>query len=285
MLIDEKHWNTIFDRYKQVESHGRQRPDYSGTGIGLNFTKSLVELHKGKIRMESKVGQGTTFAFILPGDCSIFESKDFADASVADDLQLSALLGFTTDKNGISDQLAIQPDFEKTVLVVEDDPLLNNFLVNSLKDHYKIITAHDGEAGLKMVKRQLPDIIISDVMMPKMDGYELTKNIKENKELCHLPVILLTAKSEPSSQIDGMQSGADLYIVKPFNLNFLMAAIDSQLKNRKRIQKMFFNGMMQNMNNLEINQMDLGFLSKLNGIIEKEFSNPEHFIVDFWRKY
>ncbi len=273
--IDEKHWNTIFDRYKQVESHGRQRPDYSGTGIGLNFTKSLVELHKGKIRMESKVGQGTTFAFILPGDCSIFEPKDFADSSVADDLQVSAMLGFTTDKNGISDQLAIQPDFKKTVLVVEDDPLLNNFLVNSLKDHYKIITAHDGEAGLKMVKRQLPDIIISDVMMPKMDGYELTKNIKENKELCHLPVILLTAKSEPSSQIDGMQSGADLYIVKPFNLNFLMAAIDSQLKNRKRIQKMFFNGMMQNMNNLEINQMDLGFLSKLNGIIEKEFSNPE----------
>lgn len=273
--IDEKDWSTIFDRYKQIESYGKQRPDYSGTGIGLNFTKSLVELHKGKIRMETKLGQGTTFAFILPNDCSVFEPKDFANTKDDDHQKVSLETGLPFYEPDLSKELAIQPDFEKTVLVVEDDPQLNNFLVNSLKDYYKIITAHDGEIGLKMVKKDFPDIVISDVMMPKKDGYELTKSIKENKEFCHIPVILLTAKSEIACQIEGMQSGADFYISKPFNVSFLLSAIESQLKNRRRIQEMFFNGMMPNLNKLEINQLDLNFLSRLNLIIEKELSNTE----------
>jgi len=108
-----------------------------------------------------------------------------------------------------------------------------------------------------------------------MDGYELTKSIKENKELCHIPLILLTAKGEDSSKIAGMLSGADIYIAKPFNLNFLLAAIDSQLKNRIRIQEMFLKGMMPNLNKLEINQLDLNFLTRLNALIEKELSNTD----------
>ena len=273
--IDEKEWSTIFDRYKQVEIQGKQRPDYSGTGIGLNFTKSLVELHKGKIRLESKKGQGATFSFILPYDCSVFEPKDFANSTTSDYKLISYNHNSVGDVNDTTVKSVIQSDFEKTVLVVEDDPQLNNFLITSLKDYYKTITAHDGETGLKIVKQKLPDIVISDIMMPRMDGYELTKSIKNNKEFCHIPVILLTAKSEIASQIEGMLTGADLYIAKPFDLNFLLAAIDSQLKNRKRIQEMFFNGMMPNLNKLEINQLDLGFLSKLNSIIEKEISNTD----------
>ena len=273
--IDEKEWSTIFDRYKQVETQGKQKLDYSGTGIGLNFTKSLVELHKGNIRLESKKEKGSTFLFILPYDSSAFDAKDFA-SSTNDDYKLINSNHYSVDDvNDNSAKLTIQSDFEKTVLVVEDDPQLNSFLINSIKDYYKTISAHDGEIGLKIVKQMLPDIVVSDIMMPKMDGYELTKNIKNNKELCHIPVILLTAKSETSSQIEGMHSGADLYIAKPFDLNFLLAAIESQLKNRQRIQEMFFNGMMPNINKLNISQLDLGFLSKLNLIIEKELSNTE----------
>lgn len=273
--IDKKEWSTIFDRYKQVASDGRQRPDYSGTGIGLNFTKSLVELHKGKIRMESQTNQGSAFSFILPYNCSVFEPKDFADSATTNNNMITKETGSLNAESGPSNELVIKSDFGKTVLVVEDDPQLNNFLADNLKNYYRIITAHNGEIGLKMVNHELPDIVISDVMMPKMDGYELTKSIKENRELCHIPVILLTAKSETLSQIAGMQSGADLYIAKPFNLNFLLAAIDSQLKNRKRIQEMFLNGKMPNINKIEINQLDLSFLSKLNGIIEKELSNTD----------
>lgn len=273
--IEEKHWNTIFNRYKQVESDGRQRPDYSSTGIGLNFTKSLVELHKGEIRMESKMGQGSTFTFILPYDCAVFEPKDFADSAIAIDHRIKEEQYSINDGSETGNKLAIQTDFEKTVLIVEDDPHLNNFLVNSLKDYYKTLTAYDGETGLKMARQEFPDIVISDVMMPKKDGYELTKNIKENKEICHIPVILLTAKSETASKIEGMQSGADFYITKPFNIVFLLAAIDCQLKNRKRIHDIFLSGQMPQLDKAVINQLDIQFLSKLNAFLERELSNPQ----------
>jgi signal transduction histidine kinase/DNA-binding response OmpR family regulator len=273
--IDQKEWDSIFNRYKQVETEGRQRPDYSGTGIGLNFTKSLIELHKGEIKMSSKVGEGSTFSFKLPLDRSVFESKDFADYKNAG--SQSVVSAVVVDDPGFedTDQIEIEADLEKTVLIVEDDPQLNTFLVNSLKNFYKTVAAHDGEIGLKMVKQHLPDIVISDIMMPKMDGYELTRNIKGNSELCHIPMILLTAKSETTSQIDGMQSGADLYITKPFNIDFLLAAIDCQLKNRKRIHDIFLNGQMPRLDKADINQLDIHFLSKLNAFLEKEISNPE----------
>lgn len=272
--IDEKEWNTIFDRYKQVEKDGKQLPDYSGTGIGLNFTRSLVELHKGKIRMESKPGHGTTFAFILPFDCSVFEPKDIANTSSSiisenkDDL-------FQNSEMEIYDEVIVQADFDKTVLIVEDDPQLNGFLVDVLKNYYKTVNAHDGEKGLKMVKQELPDLVISDIMMPKKDGYELTKAIKESADHCHIPVILLTAKTETASQIEGMHSGADLYIAKPFNIDFLLAAIDAQLKNRKRIQDIFWNGEMPRLDSSEINKLDVQFLKKMNIFLEKELANPD----------
>ena len=273
--IDRKDWSTIFDRYKQVDSEGRQRPDYSGTGIGLNFTKSLVELHKGSIRVESKIGQGSTFSFALPYDCSVFEPEDFADSAIPKDQQINSGYYSANDGTEAPNRPVIQADFEKTVLVVEDDVQLNNFLINNLKDYYKTITAHDGEIGMEIVTRNLPDIVISDIMMPKKDGYELAKSIKENKELCHIPVILLTAKSEIASQIEGMKSGADLYITKPFSIDFLLAAIDSQLKNRKRIHDIFLSGQMPKLDKAEMNQLDIQFLTKLNAFLEKELPNPE----------
>lgn len=275
--IDEKEWNTIFDRYKQVESHGKQNPDYSGTGIGLNFTKSLVELHKGFIRMESLPEQGTTFAFILPYNHSVFEAKDFAVVNNVEKLRVEE----TTDQLDTNNLNVpeIYSDHTITILVVEDDPQLNSFLIKALNAYYKTISAHDGDKGLKLVKTEHPDLVISDIMMPKMNGFELTKYIKGNQELCHTPVILLTAKSEISSQIEGMHCGADYYIPKPFNVDFLLSAIDSQLKNRKRIHKIFLNGQMPNLEKSEICQLDLQFLTKLNSILETELSNSSLDII------
>jgi DNA-binding response OmpR family regulator len=164
---------------------------------------------------------------------------------------------------------------DQTILIVEDDPQLNGFLTNALKSFYKTISAYNGESGLRMVKQKLPDLIVSDIMMPKMNGFELTKAIKEDRELCHIPVILLTAKTENESQIEGMHSGADFYVVKPFNIDFLLAAIDSQLKNRKRLYEIFFNGQMPQPDKAEINQLDFQFLTRLTQFLEKELSNPQ----------
>lgn len=273
--IDKKEWNTIFDRYKQIETDGRQRPDYSGTGIGLNFTKSLIELHKGDIQLISDLGKGSTFSFILPLDSSVFGEKDFAVSKIIDkEPEMPTNIVVDDESVGLN-QLEMQSNIEKTVLIVEDDPQLNMFLVNSLKSFYKTMAVHDGETGLKIVKQYLPDLVISDVMMPKMDGFQLTKSIKEDGELCHIPVILLTSKTETVSQIDGMQAGADMYITKPFYIDFLLAAIDSQLKNRKRIHNIFMNGKMPKFDRSEMNHLDIQFLSKLNALLEKELSNPD----------
>ncbi len=272
--IDEKDWSTIFDRYKQIEVNGKQRPDYSGTGIGLNFTKALVELHKGKIRMKSKIGKGTTFAFVLPYDPVVFEPRDFASSSPVDEVK--SLTEFVAlSESGDTEGLEIKESQDQTILIVEDDPQLNGFLTNALKSYYKTFSAYNGEAGLRIVKQKLPDLIVSDIMMPKMNGFELTKAIKEDKELCHIPVILLTAKTENESQIEGMHSGADYYVVKPFNIDFLLAAIDCQLKNRKRLYEIFFNGQMPQPGKAEINQLDFQFLTRLTQFLDKELSNPQ----------
>jgi DNA-binding response OmpR family regulator len=224
--------------------------------------------------MESKIGQGTAFSFVLPCNCSVFELKDFAASNpvqneghphVIENQFQERVFCNETDKS----------ESESTVMVVEDDPQLNNFLVSVLKDSYRIISAHDGEKGLKMIRQAHPDLVISDIMMPKMDGYELTKAIKENKELCHIPVILLTAKTEVSSQIEGMQSGADQYISKPFHVDYLLSAIDSQLKNRKRIQDIFLHGRMPGLEKSDMHQLDIIFLSKLNALLEKELANAD----------
>lgn len=273
--IEEKDWSSIFERYKQVGSEGRMRPDYSGTGIGLNFTKTLVEMNKGAIRMESKPGLGSVFTFILPYDSSVYEPKDFADPGISSVNKSEAQNAVMVQETAVSKDLAIAPDFEKTVLVIEDDPQLNKFLLNSLKDYYKTIVAYEGDAGLKMVKQEYPDIVVSDVMMPGKDGYELTKCIKGSRDICHIPVILLTAKGETASQIEGMHAGADLYITKPFSIDYLLAAIDNQLRNRSRIHDIFLMGHMPALDKTVINHLDIQFISKLNAFLEKEMSNPE----------
>jgi signal transduction histidine kinase/ligand-binding sensor domain-containing protein/DNA-binding response OmpR family regulator len=272
--IDEKDWGTIFERYKQIEVNGKQRPDYSGTGIGLNFTKALVELHKGKIRMKSKIGKGTTFAFVLPFDPVVFEPRDFACSSPVDEV-ISPIKNVSLSESVNPEGTEVKECLDQTILIVEDDPQLNGFLTNALNSYYKTLSAYNGEAGLRMVKQKLPDLIVSDIMMPKMDGFELTKAIKEDNELCHIPIILLTAKTENESQIEGMHSGADLYVVKPFNIDFLLAAIDGQLKNRKRLYEIFFNGQMPQPGKAEINQLDFQFLTRLTQFLEKELSNPQ----------
>lgn len=267
--IDEQYWDSIFDRYQTIETGGKQKPDYSNSGIGLNFTKSLVELHKGSIRVISKIGEGSTFAFVLPFEPEIYEEKDFA---VVKENVLIQEYDAQTTKNSPN---AISPDFEKSILVAEDDPDLNHFLSSTLKNYYKVYSCFNGKDAFDRIKKEMPDVILADVMMPEMDGLELTRKIKNDAEFSHIPLILLTAKSEISNQIEGLQTGADVYLPKPFNMDYLLVVIENQLKNRKRIQELFLNGLMPNLNRSEINQLDVKFLARFNTILEKEISNTD----------
>ena len=267
--IEEMYWDSIFDRYQTIDIGGKQKPDYSNSGIGLNFTKSLVELHKGSIRVKSKIGEGSTFAFILPFEPEIYEEKDFA---VVKENVLIQEYDAQTTKNSPN---AISQDFEKIILVAEDDPDLNHFLSSTLKEYYKVFSCFNGKDAFDRIKNEMPDVILADVMMPEMDGLELTRKIKNDAEYSHIPIILLTAKSEMSNQIEGLQIGADVYLPKPFNMDYLLVVIENQLKNRKRIQDLFLNGLMPNLNRSEINQLDLKFLARFNSLLEKEITNTD----------
>jgi signal transduction histidine kinase/ligand-binding sensor domain-containing protein/DNA-binding response OmpR family regulator len=267
--IEEQYWTTIFDRYGTIDSGKKLKPDYSNSGIGLNFTKSLVELNKGAIRVESQHGIGSTFAFILPSDPDVYDQDDFAGHKEA-----AAYKEYSPKKITVIQQES-KTDSLKTILVAEDDPDLNLFIQQILTENYEVLTCFNGEVAFDQVIKKMPDIVLADVMMPGITGFELTRQIKQNAEICHIPVILLTARSETSSQIEGLNCGADAYVSKPFDMDYLLAVISSQLKNRQRIQEIFLSGKMPVLNRVEVSPLDLRFLSKFNMLLDKELSNPD----------
>ncbi len=267
--MDDYQLKTVFNRYQSKTNGYKSSEDFSSIGIGLNFTKKLVELHKGFIKVVSKLNKGSAFSFVIPLDDSIYETQYFAENN-SNDKYLSA------EKNNLeSEMVSVPADFKKVVIIAEDDPQLNSFLKNILRKYYTVFSAFNGQEALELVKQKQPDIIISDVMMSGMNGLELTSYLKSCNEFSHIPVILLTAKAEVENQIEGIKSGADYYIAKPFNIDYLLNIINSQLKNREHILNIFLNGLMPKLENADNSLVDVQFLSKLNQILEIELLNPD----------
>ncbi len=212
-----------------------------GTGLGLSLTRDLVYLHKGTIECQSEIGKGTTFAVTLPINKEAFAPEQIDEQHNID---------FSVPKNTIIDFSATIPDINQEpeteaaaeddnykLLIVEDNVELLMLMKQLLKSYYQVYVAPNGVKALKIVHEKELDIIISDVMMPEMDGYELTKAIKSDENYNHLPIILLTAKTQEEDQQAGLLAGADEYLVKPFRLGELKLRIDNIVENRKRIQR------------------------------------------------
>lgn len=253
---------TIFQRYNSTSSQGVNRPDYSSIGIGLNFTKMLVQTLRGAIRVESNVGEGSSFMFLLAKDEKIYRPEDFGLKSKTDNVVVKV-----ENIDSMNDQTG------KTILLIEDDVMLTNFMKQSLSPYFKVVSTFTAEEALDLIKRELPDIIVSDVMLPGMNGLEFTKQIKSNFEISHIPLILLTAKAELADQIEGLRYGADAYIPKPFEFEYLLAEIETLIKNRKIVHDLFLSGKMPDLQKVEISQADMHFISRLNKIIETNISN------------
>lgn len=264
--ISKKDLISIFKRFSQSDND-RKKPDYSGTGIGLNFTKRLIALHHGDITAQSKPNVETIVSFILP----------LHDKSYSEDLWINME---SQDKvEDIPSTVSVLPlDVEKekpTLLLVEDDLELNRFISNILKSQYHIISCYNGKEALIQIQKQLPDIILSDIMMPKMDGHELCKYLREDEFSSHLPIILLTAKSDNESQITGYEYGADDYIVKPFEPKVLIARIDNLLTSRKKLKSLYKQGMVDSEAIHITNKCELDFVKKIQGIVDAEFHSPK----------
>src|SRR5690606_26468894 len=212
-----------------------------GTGIGLAFSRELVKLHEGTIHAENNKNGGLTIYLELPLEKLKAGNKDL-DLNITNEEHQEALPW--TDQTLDLDTEMMKRDKREdypSILLVEDNQELRTFLDSQLSNFYKVIIARNGLEGFNKAKAQLPDLILSDVMMPEMTGIEMLDKLKNEEETSHIPVILLTAKSSVENQIEGLSYGADFYITKPFRSDFLLSAIKSLIAGRKKIFETYLN--------------------------------------------
>ena len=263
----------IFDRFYQVDSgHTRKQ---EGTGIGLALTKELVELHKGKIEVESEEGKGTTLRIYfrlgkehLRAEEIYEDEKDYEKEKEIELLELDEALTQTNTSN------VGTGSFEKpALLIVEDNLDVRKYVESILESQYKIYEATDGEEGITKALEYIPDLIISDIMMPKMDGYQLCEKIKSEEEISHIPIIMLTAKATLQDKINGLEIGADDYLMKPFEEEELKARIKNLLEQRKRLHEHFRKYGLVELDKKNITSIDQKFLEKAVTVINEHISD------------
>jgi DNA-binding response OmpR family regulator/ligand-binding sensor domain-containing protein len=231
--IPKNQQKNIFQRYYRATNAINSKE--VGSGVGLVLTKQIIELHHGKINFKSEFGEGTTFTFFLPMDKNAYSEENFKQYQEEEVLHLQPS---DITKKELEDEIEHQEE-EIKILLIEDNPELLESLAQELSSDFFVIKATDGLEGLKIAKKQIPDIIISDVMMPNMNGHQLCIKVKSDLSLCHIPIILLTALDSADYKREGIEHGADAYIEKPFDLNFLRAQINNLLKNRSILKKKF----------------------------------------------
>lgn len=219
--INAQKINQLFTRFETLDEAD---PNIS-TGIGLSLVKELLNLLHGTIKVESKLGEGSRFTVTLPGSAETFEGDAYVEF-ILNDNSKTELVKETVE-------YLSEEEKEPRILIIEDNEELRHFICNVLGKDYVVLEAGNGRQGLDITLTDLPDIVISDIMMPEMDGIEYLKAVKENSDICHIPVILLSAKSSLNDQIQGLEYGADDYITKPFSSTYLKARVDSLLKRRQ----------------------------------------------------
>ncbi|AUP77902.1 hybrid sensor histidine kinase/response regulator transcription factor [Flavivirga eckloniae] len=236
--LEKDQLDKIFQRFYQVDRINKTY--YGGTGIGLEVVQNFVSLHKGEIEVESSLGQGTSFRVLLPEGKKHFNDKEFLSASVVKPSgQKKFVLNIDEDDTVSKDeQEAISKS--KTLLIVEDSAELRNYLKRELKNSYKILVANNGVEGLRLAEKASPDIIITDVIMPEMNGFEFCNAIKSDIKTSHIPLLMLTAKTRIEDRIEGVGFGADAYMVKPFDMRLLKLRLVQLIKSRQSIFDKYF---------------------------------------------
>ncbi len=235
----------IFDRFYQVDD-SRTRA-YEGTGIGLALVKELVEVIQGNVTVESKPNEGTQFTLLVPIDPIPETSEDALPMPIPDIEPDSGSLS-TGEIAGIPQKVLLGESSKPLILVVEDNDELRQFVIGELAGSYRVLGAGDGEAGWQLAQEELPDVVISDIMMPRMDGYELTERIKTHPVTNHIAVILLTAKTAQENKMAGLKKGADEYLTKPFQIEEIQLRLHNLLDLQQKLQQRYA----QQLSNLDI---------------------------------
>ena len=257
----------IFQPFFQAEGN---KP---GTGIGLNIVKSIVDQHHGEITVESELGKGSTFTIILPVSQDVINETDTGKESVTTTVDDRSVTKHTTEQP--LESPTVTGSDKPTMLIVDDSEDMRHFLESNFNSKYDIITAEDGIEALHLLQNHEVSIIISDWMMPRMDGADLCRRVRQDQHTSHIPFIMLTAKTDDDSKVEGMDVGADTYIEKPFSVQYLEACIRNILQIRRRLMEKFTTQPLEPVTEIAQNPTDSEFLKKMNQIIEENFSNSE----------
>ena len=262
--IPEKDLSRIFDRFYQGANN--VHTDHVGTGIGLSLTKELVEMHHGKIDVESEEDEGTTFTIsLLLGsnhlntDEIIYEETEYKEITIDEDET------FETQST---------ENEETTLLIVEDNKDVRDFIKSIIENKYQIIEAEDGCDGFNKAIEFMPDLIVSDIMMPKMMGDQMTEKLKKDKITSHIPIILLTAKASEEEKINGLETGADDYLIKPFNEKELLARINNLINQRRKLREKYLREAEINPAEVAVTSIDKKFIENVIEFVEENISNP-----------
>ena len=288
--ISQDEADKIFERFFQAKGAA------SGTGIGLALVKSFVELHHGEARVESEPGKGSDFIVVIPreqegdsqvihNDVDIVDNSVNASASTGKNVVDESVLQYIDDgdrSRGKVQQLVSENTNRPTVLVIDDNTDIRQYERTLLQDEYIVLEAADGKEGLAVALKEVPDLVICDVMMPVMDGLEFTKQLKTNTATSHIPVIMLTAKNLEEHRAEGYEHGADSYITKPFHSKVLLARIENLLRQRQLLKNLYQGSKEaeKEISEAHLEDRDRQFLKQLQAIIQKNLSDSEFGVED-----
>lgn len=269
--IPEEQLENIFRRYYQLDNQTKGKLNW-GTGIGLYYARRLAELHHGTLTASNRKGEpGAVFTLTLPvGD----EAYANTERALPEDSQ-EELYPIPHEEETLRDEETIE-NGKPTVLVVDDDTEVVNYIQTLLIPYYNVVYRFDADNAYKTICEEEPQLILSDVVMPGRTGYDLCREIKENLQLCHIPVILVTAKATVENQVEGLNTGADAYITKPFDPKLLLAMIHSLLDNREKVKQLLINSTQtDSIDDKTLAPQDKNFMDQLYHIMENELSNSE----------
>ncbi|SHJ01172.1 hybrid sensor histidine kinase/response regulator transcription factor [Pseudozobellia thermophila] len=267
--LEEGELKKLFERFYQVDS--LKNSYYNGAGIGLELVHSFVRLHKGRVDVESTRGKGTVFTVLLPSG-----NKHFSDSELVDEGGKLASVKPALTKIGPVQEAEFPESnrrLDKTLLIVEDDAELRNYLKAEFKKDYKILVAKNGNEGLGLALEVLPDVIITDVVMPEKDGYELCEAVRTDIRTSHIPIMMLTAKTQEDHRISGIGKGADVYLAKPFDMKLVRLHLNQLIHSREVIYKKYFKSMGEMPDNASITSLDKAFVERAIDYIHKNIAN------------
>lgn len=290
--IPKEKRDQLFKRFMQSNFSG------SSVGVGLHLTHELVSVHKGTITYDENPGGGSVFTVVLSTDASVYEEKDFlipnnvllreeemAQKHLADmerDERADAGKSADTEKEDIREEgMPVAPLNKRRLLVIEDDTDVREFLKEELSVYFEVVAEADGNAGLERACSYDADLIICDVLMPGLSGFEVTRKLKGDFNTSHIPIILLTALNAPESHLEGVESGADAYITKPFSTKLLLARVFKLIEQRDKLREKFSSDLSMVRPVICTTDKDREFTDKLTRIVEEQLENPDFTVDEF----